>query len=410
MLTDHEFDVSRREIAIRTPEKGVSGDSVQGGIVMRVADSSISMSSMRAYQEQREVSERLRIWAGKERPDFEGRGRVAPQPSEPMSAANKTGYLLELIHDYQIEAKKSVAPKPKGDISSATMGPGDVVKISSKEELKIAIIEKMLQALTGKIVKIKIFSMAEGCENGNCEQPRKSKEFDEESAAGQPLQGWGVEYDYHESYREHEKLMFKAEGLVRTADGQEIRFDVKLKMRRTFAESHDISVRAGDAVMKDPLVINYSGSELSLTKTKFRFDLDLDGVEDMISFVNEGSGFLALDVNGDGVINSGSELFGPATGSGFAELSRYDQDGNDLLDENDPVFDKLRIWSKDSQGSDSLFTLTQKNVGAIYLANIGTLFKLKDSANQLHGQVVSSSVYLRENGTAGTVQQVDLAV
>lgn len=290
------------------------------------------------------------------------------------------------------------------------MEPRDVAKISSKEELKIAIIEKMLRALTGKTVRIKIFSMAEGCEKKECEQPVEAQDVKEETAGGQTRQGWGVEYDYHESYREDEKMMFAAEGLVRTADGQDIRFDVKLQMSRTFAETHDVSVREGDAVVKDPLVINYSGSEVSLTKTKFKFDLNLDGIEDMISFINDGSGFLAIDENEDGVINSGSELFGPATGNGFAELSRYDQDGNDWIDENDPVFDKLRIWSKDSRGVDFLFTLKQKNVGAIYLANIGTQFKLKDSANQMHGQVVSSSVFLNENGTAGTVQQVDLAV
>lgn len=65
-----------------------------------------------------------------------------------------------------------------------------------------------------------------------------------------------------------------------------------------------------------------------LTEAKYNFDLDSDGREDLISFVRPGSGFLALDLNGDGRVNDGRELFGPATGDGFAELARYDQDGN----------------------------------------------------------------------------------
>ena len=48
----------------------------------------------------------------------------------------------------------------------------------------------------------------------------------------------------------------------------------------------------------------------SISDQKFKFDINADGKEDDISFVGKGSGFLALDKNGDGKINDGSELFG----------------------------------------------------------------------------------------------------
>jgi hypothetical protein len=35
---------------------------------------------------------------------------------------------------------------------------------------------------------------------------------------------------------------------------------------------------------------------------------------------------------------------------------------------------------------------------------------LKDNQQQLQGQVRQTGVFLRENGTAGTLQQIDLAV
>lgn len=143
---------------------------------------------------------------------------------------------------------------------------------------------------------------------------------------------------------------------------------------------------------------------------KFRFDLDFDGKEDRISFVGPGSGFLALDLNGDGQINNGKELFGPNTGNGFSELAQYDEDGNQWIDENDSIYDRLRIWTKDSEGKDTLFALGQKGIGAIYLGNIDTSFAMKNQDNHLQGRVRKSGIYVSENGSVGTVQQIDLTL
>lgn len=160
----------------------------------------------------------------------------------------------------------------------------------------------------------------------------------------------------------------------------------------------------------DPLVINFDGTAAELTQTKFSFDLDSDGTQESISFAGPGAGFLTLDLNQDGIINSGAELFGPASGNGFVELAGYDQDSNGWIDENDAIYQKLRIWTKDADGNNQLFALGKKGIGAIYLGNAPTQFAIKDAANNLQGQVKSTGLFIRENGTAGTVQQVDLAV
>jgi hypothetical protein len=103
-------------------------------------------------------------------------------------------------------------------------------------------------------------------------------------------------------------------------------------------------------------------------------------------------------------VNDGRELFGPQTGNGFAELASYDADHNGWIDENDPVFSKLRIWTQDR-----LFTLSEKGIGAIATSSAETPFALKDGATSLQGNIRSSGIYLSENGAAGTIQQVDLA-
>ncbi|OGW63044.1 MAG: hypothetical protein A2V83_04430 [Nitrospirae bacterium RBG_16_64_22] len=180
-------------------------------------------------------------------------------------------------------------------------------------------------------------------------------------------------------------------------------------MNREFYTEEHLSVRAGDARLVDPLVINFDGAGVRLTNEKYAFDLNSDGVQDQVSFAGAGSGFLALDKNGDGTINPGAELFGPTSGNGFAEFSRHDADGNGWIDEADPVFTDLRVWTKDAAGSDSLQTLSQSGIGAFFLESVETPFSMKDG-NQLDGRLSRSGLFLYENGAAGTVQQVDLAV
>ena len=91
------------------------------------------------------------------------------------------------------------------------------------------------------------------------------------------------------------------------------------------------------------------------------------------------------------------------------ELSVYDSDGNGWIDEADPIFDKLKIWSKDEAGNDVLVGLGVRGVGAIYLGSVPTGFAIKDNENVTQGIIRSTGVFLREDGSAGTVQQVDLA-
>jgi hypothetical protein len=141
-----------------------------------------------------------------------------------------------------------------------------------------------------------------------------------------------------------------------------------------------------------------------LTGGKVSFDLNSDGVPEDISFVGAGSGFLVLDSNGDGKVNDGQELFGPQTGNGFSELAGYDSDGNGWIDEGDAVFSKLRIWTQDG-----LHTLPQQGIGAISTSSAETPFALKDGNGGLQGEVRGTGVFLFESGSAGTIQQVDLA-
>ncbi len=215
-----------------------------------------------------------------------------------------------------------------------------------------------------------------------------------------------------EYYAEFEQTSFQAEGVVETADGRQIRFNVDLTMSRDYESVTTRIIEPppppppGSAPnVKDPLVLNFGNAPARLTEAKISFDLDSDGQTEQISFVAGESGFLMLDKNGDGKATNGKELFGPQTGNGFEELAAYDEDRNGWIDEADSVYSRLRVW--DQSG---VSTLAEKGVGAIAVNAAETPFAYKDMNNTQHAQLRSTGVYLQESGEAGTIQQVDLVV
>ena len=221
-----------------------------------------------------------------------------------------------------------------------------------------------------------------------------------------------------ESYSvEQEDTSFSTVGTVRTKDGREINFNVNVNMSRRCEEYYREELNVAQFSLCDPLVINLDTDATELSDQTFYFDLDADGEEEEISMLN-GSGYLALDKNGDGVINDGSELFGTQNGDGFADLAQYDEDGNGWIDENDSIWSKLKIWCKDENGNDVLYKLSDKGVGAICLQNVSTDFTMQGdrksqdgttNANATNAVVRKTGIFLYENGNVGTVQHVDMA-
>ena len=210
-------------------------------------------------------------------------------------------------------------------------------------------------------------------------------------------------------YEEKESTSFSTTGTVRTADGREITFDLEVGMSRSFSR-----YVSRESVLKpkmcDPLVINLNGNIAEVSDQKFFFDLDGDGREEEISRLKKDSGYLALDLNKDGQINDGTELFGTRSGDGFADLAKYDEDGNGWIDENDAIWDKLQIWIQQEDGSSRLYQLKEKGVGAICLQNASTNFTQRGSSGEVNAAIRSTGIFLYESGLAGTIQHLDLAV
>ncbi|CAK0770156.1 conserved hypothetical protein [Gammaproteobacteria bacterium] len=351
---------------------------------MKIQSSEMILSGQHAETKKYQRSESLRVWTNDRSPENRNN-----QVTDRFSLSSRAQRLRS-----EIEPEKSTTEAVDSEKSLA----------SDPKSLLICL---MVEAMTGKKIRITSVEHLPNAESeAPTECPQPPREAPPPPSPPQESFGYGAEYNFHESYSESEQSDFSAQGVVRTSDGKEIEFMLEASLSRNYSTQTDTQLRLGDAAKKDPLILYFGGTSDLLSSSKFNFDLDADGKAEKISCTSQNSGFLALDQNKDGVINNGSELFGPSSGEGFQELAKYDQDQNGWIDENDSVFEQLKIWKK-GESEDTLVTLKSAGVGALYLGKVSTAFQIENGAD---GFVRSSSVYLNENGSAGALRQVDLTV
>ena len=344
---------------------------------MHIAQSAIHLAGIHSFNQEKIHHEKLDLWIGEHNNEesrpavISGEDQLDLSPTAIFLAAKNTGSQANPVNTTD----------------------------ESGENPKIRAMRLILEKLTGKKIKISKFEI----------KPDNSGDVVGTSGKSENV-GWGLSYDYLDSYHEQEETAFRADGTIKTVDGREINFQLELSMSRDFYQETAIHIRAGDAKSVDPLVINFDGSAAELTDTKFAFDLDNDGRKEKIARLGRGSGYLALDLNENGRIDNGGELFGPKSGNGFAELSAYDSDNNKWLDKNDPIYDKLRVWIQDSTKGNYLAGLKEMNIGALYLGRTQTPFQLTNQDNEQLGRISETGIYIRENGGAGLMQEIFITI
>ncbi len=126
-----------------------------------------------------------------------------------------------------------------------------------------------------------------------------------------------------------------------------------------------------------PLVINTSGQALQTRSARagVLFDLQDHGQAEQVGWLaaHDRVGFLSVDLNGNGRIDSGAELFGQATRlpnaeraqNGFEALAQYDENRDGWIDAQDAIFTRLVVWSdRNTDGKSARGELrTLKDVG-----------------------------------------------
>jgi hypothetical protein len=166
-----------------------------------------------------------------------------------------------------------------------------------------------------------------------------------------------------------------------------------------------------------PLILDLNGDGRVMTVSRdngVEFDMNGDGALESIGWTYEdGEGFLWLDLDHDGQVSSGRELFGDSTltptgeevSDGFEALAIYDReelggDSDGLITKRDLIWNDLRLWVDANHDGISepaeIFPLQRFGVVAIGLAH--TEIDELDGAANRH---VSRGFFLRRSPGPG---------
>jgi len=170
-------------------------------------------------------------------------------------------------------------------------------------------------------------------------------------------------------------------------------------------------------VRRDPLVLDLDGDGIETIAASATnpvlFDHDGDGLKKGTGWIQPDDGFLVMDRNGNGTIDSGRELFGDSTplygggtaSDGFEALAQEDTNADGVVNALDARWSNLKIWRDlNSDGisqSNELFTMEQAGVVEL---NISSIAHSQVLANG--NQIADLGTYLKTDGSFGTLGEV----
>jgi DNA polymerase III psi subunit len=109
-----------------------------------------------------------------------------------------------------------------------------------------------------------------------------------------------------------------------------------------------------NAFLASPIALDLDGNGIQTVDASHgvNFDMTATGVAQKVGWVAGNDGFLVRDVNHDGVVNDGSEMFGTATTlatggkakDGFDALQSFDSNHDGVINSHDAVYKELKVW------------------------------------------------------------------
>ena len=165
---------------------------------------------------------------------------------------------------------------------------------------------------------------------------------------------------------------------------------------------------------RDPLTLDLNNDGINVIAINpanpILFDHDADGIKTATSWIAPQDGLLVLDRNGNGVIDSGRELFGDstllATGvtafDGFAALADLDTNKDGVFNASDAQFTNVRVWKDANSDAVSqtgeLLTLQQLNIQSLSLTKTAVNQVLPDGT-----RITDVSTFTYADGTTSTL-------
>ena len=139
-----------------------------------------------------------------------------------------------------------------------------------------------------------------------------------------------------------------------------------------------------------------------------------DGIQTTSGWVKPDDGLLVRDINGNGLIDTGRELFGDSTllannttaANGFAALTDLDSNADGVIDAADAAFGELKVWQDVNQDGISqageLKTLAELGITALNLTRTSSNITLPGGTQTLAGS------YTKADGSGAVLADLNL--
>lgn len=175
---------------------------------------------------------------------------------------------------------------------------------------------------------------------------------------------------------------------------------------------YELSMTPG--VNKDPLMIDLNNDGFIQTlpySDGVHFDMDGNGFSESVGWVSPGDALLVRDVNNDGLITTGAELFGDetvlpngakATGA-FEALAALDVNADGQVDANDSGFNSLQLW-RDLNSDGQVQSGELQALAASGVAAINTAFRFVSTGDGQGNIVRQIGSFVKNDGSQGVAQ------
>ncbi len=258
-------------------------------------------------------------------------------------------------------------------------------EIHSEEELISFIARKVIEYITGK--KVNVTSLRDLTELNNVKNIEEPK--------------IGVIYEENRINIEYNFLKFSASGEIRTKDGKSFKFNIVFVLESLNIDITNVQIRSGSKILIDPLIIDLDGSPELLSDKYFEFDIDGNGIREIIPNLAKGKGFVFFDLNRNNKADPG-EIIGSQSGNAFSDLKRLDTNNDGWVNKDDRYFELLKVWIK-SDIKNSVFSMKDLNINALYTGYKEINFPLNNS-KALLSQI---GIYVKNTKEVRVLTKVD---
>ena len=168
-----------------------------------------------------------------------------------------------------------------------------------------------------------------------------------------------------------------------------------------------------------PLVVDLDGDGIETlgSGVGIYFDHDNNGFSEDTGWVGKDDGLLVRDINGNGQIDNGTELFGNNTllsngekaKNGFEALKELDSNNDNVFDQNDAAWNEVKVW-KDGNSNGvvddgELLTMEQAGITGVDLNYVDHNYR-GDHSDEHGNTCKQEGTFTKTDGSTGQISDI----